>query len=296
MRRRIRLRALPLLALLMLALPALVVSALDWPVDNRIIAGTFGEFRGDRFSDGLDIGGGEQDVHSVLPGELVFRYEEGSDYSSVPRGLGSFLALRHDGGIETIYSHLKKGSVGSSRASYAAGGLLGRTGDTGHTDGIQLHFSVYDAETSSFVNPLSLLPPIPDKQPPVIKRIYLAVGEELRPLDNGAQVAAGKVSIVAEAYDLRQDVRFHWPIAPYGVRLNLDGKELWRVVFDSIQTVNGRLAITGAQLTVDAFYTADGLLKCGTVELRPGSSHLILSVRDFAGNETTKEVSFTVRD
>ncbi len=296
MARRIRHPAPPLLALAVLAIPVLGVSALDWPVDKKIVAGTFGEFRSDRFNDGLDIGGGEQDVRAVLPGELVFRYEEAADYSSVPRGLGSFIALRHDGGIETIYSHLKKGSIGPVRTTYAAADLLGRTGDTGHADGIQLHFSVYDAETSSSVNPLSLLPPIPDTQPPVIKRVYLSIGDQLHPLDNGAQVPAGKAGIVAEAYDLRQDVRFHWPIAPYGVRLNLDGKELWRVVFDSIQTVDGKLAITGAQLTVDAFYTADGFLRCGTVDLRPGNSHLILSVRDFAGNETTKEVSFSVRE
>jgi hypothetical protein len=48
---------------------------LDWPVAARIITGTFGEDRGDHFQDGIDIGGGNQDVHAVLPGELVFRYD-----------------------------------------------------------------------------------------------------------------------------------------------------------------------------------------------------------------------------
>ena len=47
---------------------ALPLRALDWPVQKRIITGTFAQDRGDRFFDGLDIGGGEQEVHAILPG------------------------------------------------------------------------------------------------------------------------------------------------------------------------------------------------------------------------------------
>lgn len=286
--------ALPVLLLIGLV-PALA-SALDWPVEKKIVAGTFGEYRDGRFNDGLDIGGGEQDVRAVLPGEVVFHYDENSDYSSLPRGLGSFMALYHDGSVETIYSHLKKGTLDPSRPRYAAGERLGVAGDTGHTNGTQLHLTVYDLETASSVNPLTLLPPVADTQMPVIRKVYLSMGDVMEPLDNGSKVPAGRAEIIAEAYDLRQDVKFHWPIAPYSVRLTFDGKELWKAVFDSIQAVDGRFAISATRLSIDAAYTRDGLLKCGTAELRPGSSRLILSVRDFAGNETTKEISFTVRE
>ena len=84
----------------------------DWPVSARIITGTFGEDRGDHFQNGIDIGGGSQDVHAVLPGELVFRYDEASDYSSLPRGVGSFVVLHHDQDILTLYCHLQNGSLG----------------------------------------------------------------------------------------------------------------------------------------------------------------------------------------
>jgi len=283
-------------AVLLLALVPAFAPALDWPVDRKIVAGTFGGYRDGRFNDGLDIGGGEQDVRAVLPGEVVFRYDENGDYSSIPRGLGSFVALYHDGSVETIYSHLKKGSLDPSRPRYAAGERLGVAGDTGYTDGIQLHVTVYDLETASSVNPLTLLPPVADNQMPVIRKVYLSTGDVMEPLDNGSKVPAGRAEIIAEAYDLRQDVKFHWPIAPYSARLTFDGKELWKAVFDSLQAVDGRFTISATQLSVDTAYTRDGLLKCGTAELRPGSSRLILSVRDFAGNETTKEISFTVRE
>jgi hypothetical protein len=265
-------------------------------VEKKVVAGTFGEDRDGHFNDGLDVGGGDQDVRAVLPGEVVFRHEENGDFSSLPQGLGSFVALHHEGGIETIYSHLKKGSLGPVRTVTAAGDRLGTAGDTGHIEGIELHFSVYDLETASYVNPLSLLPPVADTQPPVIKRVFLSIGEQRQLLDNGVKVPPGRAEVVAEAYDLRQDVRFHWPIAPYSARLNLDGKEVWKVVFDSIQAVDGHMVVGQTQLTLDAAYTPDSLMKCGAVELRPGNSRLILSVRDFAGNETTKEISFTVRE
>ena len=275
---------------------ALPVFALDWPVAKRIIAGTFGEDQGGRFFDGLDIGGGEQDVHAVLPGELVFRYEEKEDFSSLPRGLGSFVVLQHEGKIETISCNLKKDSLGPLRMKYAAGEQLGVSGDSGYSDGTHLHFSVYDEETASFINPLSLLPPVGDTQPPVIKKVILSVGDTLFPLENGAAVPAGRAVVLANAYDLRPDVKFFWPVAPYSVRLNIDGKELSRIVFDSLQAADGRMSLGSSKLTLADVYTGDALLKCGSVDLHAGTSHLILSVRDFVGNETTKEISFTVRE
>jgi Peptidase family M23 len=290
----------PLRSLTCFALFALAVTlpsaALDWPVDKKIIIGTFGEDHGGHFFDGLDVGGGPQAVRAVLPGELVFRYDEGEDYSSLPRGLGSFVVLHHEGKIETIFCNLKKGSLGPVQTRYAAGDPIGTSGDTGFSDGVHLHFSLYDEETASFVNPLSLLPPVADSQPPVIKQILVSENGAPAPLANGATVPAGQASILAQAYDLRQDVKFQWPLGLYGVRLDLDGKEVSRVVFDSLQVTGGHMVLGGAKLALPKVYTTDGMLVCGSVQLRPGNSHLILSVRDFAGNETTKEISFTVRE
>lgn len=282
-------------ALLFLA-AAIPVRALDWPVDKKVVVGTFGEDRNGHFFNGLDIGGGPQEVRAVLPGELVFRYDEGEDYSSLPRGLGSFVVLRHEGKIETMSCNLKKGSLGTERTAYSAGETVGLSGDTGSSDGIHLRFCLYDEETASYLNPLSLLPPVADTQPPVIKRVLLSAGDTVIPLTDGATVPPGQAEIIAEAYDLRQDVRFLWPLGLYGVRLDLDGKEVSRMLFDSLQVASGKLSLGGAKSTLDNVYTSEGLLRCGAVELRPGTSRLILSVHDFAGNETTKEISFTVRE
>ncbi len=127
------LRPLVLLACLAAAAgpAARTAEGLDWPVRRPVLTATFGEERTDHFHNGIDLGGGEQDVLAVLPGELVFRAEEEAEYSSLPRGVGSFLVLRHDDGIESVYCHLKKGSVDTRRVRYTASQKVGVMGDTG---------------------------------------------------------------------------------------------------------------------------------------------------------------------
>jgi hypothetical protein len=279
-----------------LLLPILPLGALDWPVKDRILTGTFGEDRGDHFHLGVDIGGGEQEVRPVLGGELLFRYDEGTSYTSVPRGVGSFVVLHHSQDILSFYCHLANGSLGPVRTAYSPSDRIGIIGDSGRSDGKHLHFSVYDEETGSWINPLSILPPIPDAQPPVIKRVLLSVGDQIQPLANGVTVRAGHGEILAEVYDLREDVKFHWPLAPYSVRFSLDGKEVASILFDSLQARAGRMVVGAAGPTRENVYRGEGLLRCGTVELRAGESRLHLAVRDFAGNEAVRDIPFTVAE
>jgi len=277
-------------------LAALPTFSLDWPVQKRIVTGTFGEDRGDHFHNGIDIGGGAQEVHPVLPGELVFRYVEGSDYSSLPRGVGSFVVLHHDQDILSAYCHLASDSLGSPKKRYSPSDMIGVIGDTGHSEGKHLHFVVFDEEADASVNPLALLSSAPDAQPPVIKRVQVSWGEELQALGSGATVRPGTAEVIAELYDLREDVKFLWPISPYSVRLSLDGKEIARTLFDSLRVSEGRMVVSGSERTRESLYRRDGLMRCGTIVLRAGESRIRLSVRDYAGNETVREIAITVRD
>ena len=151
-------------ALAVLALcAAAAAGALEWPVERPIVTGTFGEYRGDHFHLGLDIGGGEQVVHPVLAGELVFRYEENADYSSLPRGVGSYAVIRHPDDVLSVYCHLRRDLERPARTVYTVRDAVGVIGDTGYSAGKHLHFMVFDVQAGSFVNPLSLLPPVADR-------------------------------------------------------------------------------------------------------------------------------------
>jgi hypothetical protein len=275
---------------------AIRIFPLDWPVEKRIITGTFGEFRGNHFHGGIDIGGGEQDVHPVLPGEIVFQYVENIDYSSLPRGVGSFIVLHHEGGLASVYCHLRSEASRILSKTVEVDERIGTIGDTGYSEGKHLHFMVIDEETSSFVNPLSLLAPVADMQPPVIKSVGLRIGDSVRPLTAGTVVSAGSWEILSDIYDLREDVRYLWTLAPYSVHLTLNGKEVSKVVFDSIQATDGRMTMRATRLSVEDVYARDGLMRFGPVELREGETQIIIVARDFRGNEVSREISFSVRE
>jgi hypothetical protein len=206
------------------------------------------------------------------------------------------LVLHHEQNILSVYFHLLNGSLGPVRAQYLQADKLGTVGGSGRSEGPDLHFAVYDEETGSSVNPLTFLPPLPDAQAPVIRRVYLSVGDQRLLLQDGAVVKPGKGSVLADAYDLREDVKFSWPLAPYSVSLSLDGAHVSTITFDSLQVSDGRMVVSGSPLDRAGVYGSDGLLRCGSIELREGESHLRVSVKDFAGNETSREISLTVRE
>ncbi len=265
-----------------------------WPVGAPVITGTLGEDRLDHFSHGIELAGRGLPVHPALPGDLVFRFDGSGSWSSVPRGTGAFVVLRHSQNILTLYAHLTEGTLGPVRDSYSPTDVLGLTGDSGRAEAPGLSFSVYDPEALSWVNPLALLPGLRDNQPPLVRRLVLSVGDQQRALATGMTVAAGKVAVLVEAYDLREDVRFRWPLAPYSIRLSVDGTEVTRVTFDSLSLRGKLLALMPSGITRQGLYAGDGLLNLGTVDLHPGESRLLVAVRDFSGNESTREVALTV--
>jgi len=274
---------------------AVATGALEWPVDAPIVTGTFGESRGDHYHLGIDIGGGEQVVRPVLPGELVFRYEENADYTSLPRGVGSFAVIRHQDDVLSVYCHLKRQLDRPDRTAFTTRDPVGVIGDTGYSEGKHLHVMVFDLQTGSWINPLSLFPPVADRDPPVVRRLALRFGERIVDLAYGITVPAGRAEVLVETYDVRGDVRFLWPLAPFTVRLELNGAEVSRIGFEALQVKEGRMVLRGTALAASDVYASARLLRLGTVELRGGESHLLAVVRDFAGNEVSRDVAFTVR-
>jgi hypothetical protein len=83
----------------------------DWPVEQKVLTATFGESRYGRYYPAIDLGGGRLAVFPIADGELIFFHEEGTGYHSIPRGNGTFVALLHEGGIQSVYSHLAGNSV-----------------------------------------------------------------------------------------------------------------------------------------------------------------------------------------
>ena len=286
-----------LLACVLAAVAPAAALAFDWPVQKRVLTATFGEGRGNHLHGGIDLGGDEQPVHPVAAGEVIFRHEEGVDYSSLPIGLGNFVVLQHQGGSRSIYSHLKAGSLLPGigrRGAVEPGQMIGLVGDSGYSQGRHLHLTLLDSETGTVLNPLQVLPPLPDRQPPRIRQIALQRREGLLEVRRAAEVPSGKAEVLLEAYDLREGVPFVWRLAPYRIVVNVNGKETLRLTFDSLGADGGRLVLGERRLPFEKVYESEWRYRMGSVELVPGDTELQVLVRDFAGNETSQEVRLRV--
>ncbi len=286
------------LALLALALPA---AAFDWPLARVVLTATFGESRGDHFHAGLDLGGGDQEVRPIAAGEVVFGHEEGEDRGSVPVGLGSFLVLQHQGGVRSLYAHLESGSVRRAEKRYDGSKPLGRIGATGYSLGKHLHLSIIDTEMRSLINPLAVLPPLPDRQIPVVKELLLRTGREAVPVRNGSRFRQGTVEVLAQVYDLREDVSFAWRMAAYRVSLYQDGREVAALRLDGLHEKlgadgNPHLALLDADLSFGQLYESEWLLRIGELKLVPGQTTLSLFAADYAGNESSRDFLLEVTD
>jgi hypothetical protein len=285
-------------ALLAAALPA---AAFDWPLAKVVLTATFGESRGDHFHAGVDLGGGDQEVRPIAAGEVVFSFEEGEDRGSVPVGLGSFLVLQHQGGVRSLYAHLESGSMRRDRVRFDGSEVLGRVGATGYSLGKHLHLTIIDTEMRSLINPLAVLPPLSDRQAPVVKDLELRSGREPVPVRSGASFRQGTAQVLAQLYDLREDVSFAWRMAVYRVSLHQDGREVASLRLDGLHEKLRRdgtpaLCLLESGLSFDELYEGDWLLRIGEVKLVPGQTTLSLFVADYAGNESSRDFLLNVTD
>jgi len=289
-----------LVVLLFVSIGGCLLLGIDWPLDQIVLTSTFGEHRGDHFHAGIDLGGGEQLIYPISAGELVLFYREGVDYTSLPTGLGNFLVLQHQGGIQSLYAHLAEGSMDPIRRNYDRSRALGTVGSSGYSSGKHLHLTIIDTEMSTIINPLLLLPPLADGQAPEIKEVFLYSGQERISLEDGMSLSRREGRLFATVYDLREDVTFLWKLAPYKVFLSQDGREITSFTFDSLYTApeaaggSQNLVLMNTERDFSDVYESSWRLSLGDINLVPGETTLTVFAADFAGNESFKEYNLTV--
>jgi murein DD-endopeptidase MepM/ murein hydrolase activator NlpD len=122
-----------------------------WPVAGYI-SSPFGfridPFSGERgFHNGLDIAvPWGTPVKAAMAGTVTVT---GYDTSN-----GNFVMLSHHGGYRTLYLHLS--SIGVKEGQYVdQGQIIARAGNTGHSTGSHVHFSV--SQYGTYINPRSVL-------------------------------------------------------------------------------------------------------------------------------------------
>lgn len=223
------------------------------------VSSSFGTYRIGHHHAGMDLttdGDPTVPVIAAADGEVV-RIQRND------RGFGRAVYIAHPGGWVTVYAHLSGFAPALLPAVRAAerddfrfkvyqrppipvkrGDVLGWIGSSG-TDLVHLHFETRRENTP--VNPLTHGMPLPDAQPPVIRRLLAvprAPGSHVDgrldermyrfgadgALEGGPVLARGDVRLMVEAVDFIDGMSR--AVTPYMVALYIDGRLWHRSVYD----------------------------------------------------------------
>ncbi len=266
--------------------------AMDWPLAPPHLASTFGSFARGRLVSGIALSADEGTVRSAEDGELAFSMED-SRAGLLPTPLGSFVVVEHQGGMAAVYSHLAPGSMALDQTRLKKGDSIGKPGSSGWTEGSGSLFQVFDRRALSWVNPLLILPPLADDKPPVVRSIALSRGEKNYVLGEAAWLPQGTYRISVDVADPADSSWTAAPLAPYGIRLSIDGVQEVEDVFDVIRGLRGELMLfSQSPRAAGELRTRDGRYFLTERLFTRGRSTIEVRVVDVAGNK--RSASWTI--
>jgi Membrane proteins related to metalloendopeptidases len=251
--------------------------ALDWPLTPPRLAANFGTPARGRLVTGVALASDEGLVRSSEDGELSFVNDGSSNRSPMPCPLGSFEVIEHKDGMAAVYSHLAPGSASSYTRKPKAGEAVGRSGSSGWAEGSGILFQVFDRKAASWVNPLLLLPPRGDDTPPVIRSLAFVSRDKIFVLGDKTSLPQGTYKVAVEVADQAEASWSAGPLAPYSIRLSIDGTEASQEVFDQAHGDGGRLM----------FFASSPV---SSSELRAEASRYVLVERFFPRGRSVIEV------
>ncbi len=260
-------------------------AALDWPVFPQRIASTFGSPAAGRMVTGVHLASEGGLVKASEEGELSFHLEEGRHPSGLPTPLGSLVVVEHGKELAAVYAHLAPGSASTYLDAVPSGAILGRAGSSGWAEGSGALFEVFDRREGHWVNPLLLLPPLADDKPPIIRSLALSREGIIHVVGTASRLQQGSYILSVDVADPADSPWTTGPLAPYQIRLALDGVEISRRIFDVARGSGGELLFfSGEGFSSSALRTAEGRWIIAELLLPRGRISLELRVEDAAGN------------
>ncbi len=269
-------------------MPAEEVPAWQWPVADAEPSATFGTRIGDSVLRGVQLEGGGREVYPVVAGIVVASVSLQPGRSTGPAsGLGSYVVVDHNQSFRSVYAHLEPDDLPAVGAVVGSETRIGTIGSSGQIDRRALRLYVIDLERGEYVNPLLLLPDVPDQAAPQIAAVYAADGRTVYDLRLEHELPPGTYEIVAHITDRFSPAVRAARFAPYAVQFAVAGRQSFAVNKDRMAADGGTLRIEPGSVGVGSLYDAQGLYRLGTVEVGLGPTELSIVARDVAGNETS---------
>lgn len=285
-------------ALILLVLPSDITFSFDWPMEGAQIVSTFGEDQWRGFLKAVELTSAREDFRPVEEGEIIFSAKENPHgRHRIKRGLGNLVILQHSRGIRSVYGHLKEvpDVQGYEDHVVKSSDDFAQIDGSGVLGGKYLYLQIIDSEVARFVNPLLSLPSIEDTERPVIEGGRILSAEKAYNLTSGILVPQGEYLLQLDTADIGGESDVKPLMAPYSIKVYINGEEMQSVSFESIAVNRWQSAPTGRMdLSYDALYTDSGFFTMGNIILQSGTAVMEVVVSDFAGNETSREYRIQV--
>lgn len=264
-------------------------TAWQWPVPDPVVVETFGHNHDGAFQRGMLVAGGVQSVYPVVAGEIVYVHGESDP---PPSGMGNYVVVEHDHGFRSLYAHLD--SVAEARAGMTVDETtsLGAVGESGIVMGHHLEFYILDTENQVYVNPLLLLPPLPDTRSPAVVNVYAQTADWLFLLSETNELPRGEYQMLIECVD-RFAVTRDQVHSPYRIEVFRNGQRQFALKFDMIAFQAEDVVRPSNHGTHDEIYADVNLYRAGKLNVTGVRTDIEIVVADFAGNESTASFSIT---
>jgi hypothetical protein len=267
--------------------------SLDWPVADPRIAATFGTPSTARLVAGILLAADSGSVRALGSGELVYEVEEGMHPAGLPTALGSFVVFDHGNGMTAVYANLEPDATGRRLREARPGAILGAVGESGWIGGRGMLLQIFDREQGAWINPLLVLPPLADRDPPVIRSVALTRAGRTWVLGEARSIVQGRYSIEIDSVDRTDATWTAGPIAPFSMRISVDGVEVAREIFDVARGFEGSLNFFSQSPKPQSLLrTPDGRYSIAERLFTQGKTTIEAIAEDTAGNR--RSASWTI--
>jgi hypothetical protein len=263
------------------------VNAVDWPVEGVVPASNFAQNAGGTPLLGMTFSC-EGPLYAAEQGEVVFQRGATERVSGVPSPLGSWVAIDIGNELVSIYarygrseadlsSHIEKQQI------VAQAGMSGAY--TQETDGF--YFSFFDRKERRWINPATIIGPMPDSRPPQIGTVRLkSIEGETVNLSQTRTVRQGRYAIFTEASDtIDGGTR---PLAPNSVAAFVNGLGVGTLLFETCLARDGMLVVQrNALVPARQIYAEPNAYEVGEGWFSRGIATLEIIASDRMGNSRT---------
>jgi hypothetical protein len=259
-----------------------------WPVNDGIITSTYGESRADHFHDGIDMISPVDEVHPVEQGTLLYAWNKSFFPLDNYWGGGNFKVISHDNGSLSVYMHLQ--DIDNLKQTYNESDIIGHVGDTGHSYGKHIHFSVLNPAAKESINPLKLLPAYNDIKAPEILNFYIRIDNKYIRINDNSDIRLTKHYPIL--IEIRDTIKGNENLGLYKLKAVFNGKEVADYEFNKIGYSMNGLKVSNRVFT--DLFDEKGYYKINDLSYNEGINILSVVVSDFNGNSSEKNFTINV--